>query len=169
MPDWILTEPYDIEATAEKAPAPPGATAKARNERIRLMLQSVPADRLKLRVRRDMAALPVYALEVATHGPNLEKAKIAERDCTESAPFGVPSPSGPGCHQFEGGVGRGLLGAAVDMSDLALYVSNWSDRPVVDQTGLTGDFTQSKRRDAFHRTMTIPRARLSTKSSTGSA
>jgi uncharacterized protein (TIGR03435 family) len=77
-------------------------------------------------------------LVVATHGPALQKAKIAEQDCLESAPFGTIPLSGPGCHQFQGGVGRGLRGDAVDMSDLALYVSNWSDLPVVDRTGLTG-------------------------------
>lgn len=37
-------------------------------------------------------------------------------------------------------MGRGVRGTAVDMSDLALYVSNWSDRPVIDQTGLQGLF-----------------------------
>jgi uncharacterized protein (TIGR03435 family) len=71
----------------------------------------------------------------ASHGPKLEKAKIAEKDCTESPIFG-----GTACHQFLGGVGRGLHGEAVDMHDLALYVSNWTDAPVVDQTGYTGLF-----------------------------
>jgi uncharacterized protein (TIGR03435 family) len=135
LPDWMLTERYDIEAKAEKALAPPGATAKARNEKIRLMLQSVLAERLRLKMRRETTEMPVWALIVGTHGAHLEKAKIDEHDCTESAPFG-----GTGCHQFQGGMGRGLHGSAVDMSDLALYVSNWSDRPVVDQTGLQGLF-----------------------------
>ena len=139
LPDWILSEPYDIEATAERAPASPGAQGKARNERIRLMLQSVLADRCKLKVRRDTEEIPVYSLEVEAHGPKMEKAKIAEQDCTESAPFAPISPSAPGCHQFQGGAGRpGFRGLAVDMSDLALYVSNWTDRPIVDDTGLAG-------------------------------
>jgi uncharacterized protein (TIGR03435 family) len=137
MPDWMLTEPYDIEATVEKGSTPPGTTANKRNERIRLMLQSVLADRLKLRVRQDMAEMPVYALTVGAHEPALAKARTTEEECAESSPFSPISP-GPGCHQFQGGIGRGLHGTAVDMSDLALYVSNWSDLPVVDQTGLRG-------------------------------
>ena len=97
------------------------------------MLQAVLADRLKLRIRRDTAEMPVYALVAGSRGLKLEKAKVAEQDCAESAPFG-----GTGCHQFQGGSGRGISGLAVDMQDLALHASNWSDRPIVDQTGLTG-------------------------------
>jgi uncharacterized protein (TIGR03435 family) len=97
------------------------------------MLQSMLIERLKLRIRRDTTELAVYALVVGKRGLRLEKSKIAEQDCTESAPFG-----GTNCHQFQGGAGRGIHGLAIDMSDLAAYVSNWSDRPIVDQTGLAG-------------------------------
>jgi len=37
---------------------------------------------------------------------------------------------------WSGGQGRGLHGDAVDLSDLVLAVANWSDRPVVDRTGI---------------------------------
>ncbi len=136
VPDWALAEKYDIEATPERGSASPGATAQARNERIRLMLQSVLADRLKLRMLRETVEMRVYALMTAAHGPKLEKAKIAEQDCTESPVFG-----GTACHQFMGGVGRGVHGGAVDMLDLALYVSNWTDAPVIDRTGYKGLFS----------------------------
>lgn len=122
VPDWVLAEKYDIEATAPIT----GATAKARNEKIRQMLQSVLADRLKLKMRREITEMPIYSVTVRVHGPKLEKAKIDDSHCTEI------------CHQFQGGAGRGIHGTAVDMADLALYVSNWTDAPVVDQTGLTG-------------------------------
>ena len=42
------------------------------------------------------------------------------------------------CHEFNGGQGRGLHGAAVNMADVAKYVENWADRAVIDNTGLTG-------------------------------
>jgi hypothetical protein len=51
MPDWMLTDPYDIEAIADRRTAPVPSTAKQRNERIRGMLQAIMADRLHLRVR----------------------------------------------------------------------------------------------------------------------
>lgn len=130
VPEWTLAEKYDIEATAERGPVSAGVSTQARNDGIRLMLQSVLADRFKLQVRRETVEMRTYALMTAARRPKLEKAKIAEQDCTESPIFG-----GTACHQFLGGVGRGIHGEAVDMRDLALYISNWTDAPVIDQTG----------------------------------
>jgi uncharacterized protein (TIGR03435 family) len=135
-PDWMMGESYDISAVSR--PAAPGTSSKARNDRIRLMLQNLLADRLKLRVRRDLTETDVFALTLGKTGPRMEKARISEQACTESAPFAPLSGSTPGCHQFQGGIGRGLRAAAADMSDLARYVSNWSDLPVVNETGLDG-------------------------------
>jgi uncharacterized protein (TIGR03435 family) len=132
----MLAERYDIEATADKASISNSAPARSRNRTIRLMLQAVLADRFKLKIIQQTEVMPVYAVTVGSHGSKLEKAQVAPDECSESAPFG-----GSGCHQFLGGAGRGIRGAAVDMADLALYVSNWSDAPLVDETGLTGLFT----------------------------
>lgn len=54
LPDWILTDRYDMEVTAEMATEQVGASllARTRNERTRLMLQAVLEDRLKLKIRR---------------------------------------------------------------------------------------------------------------------
>ena len=131
VPDWLGSEPYDIEATAESGST--GAPAKLRNERIQGMLQAVFKDRLKLIINRDVLEMPIYALVAGPHGPRLTAAKIQDLNCTESAPFG-----GTGCHQFQGGAGRGLKALAVDMPDLALYLSGWSERPIVDQTKVKG-------------------------------
>jgi uncharacterized protein (TIGR03435 family) len=68
---------------------------------------------------------------VAKDGPKLEKAAIEEKDCPESG--GTIT-----CHAFRGGQGRGMHAEAVDMADLAGYVENWTERPVIDQTGLKG-------------------------------
>ena len=133
VPDWVLGEPYDIEATAGPGSVAAGASAKARNGHIRLMLQSVLADRLQLKIRRNFVEMPIYALTVIAHGPKLTRSTVRAQDCSESAPFG-----GTACHQFQGGAGRGLRALAIDMADLALYLSGWSERPIVDQTGLSG-------------------------------
>jgi uncharacterized protein (TIGR03435 family) len=73
---------------------------------------------------------------VAKGGPKLEKAKIDEAQCL----VGSAKEFGATCHSFNGGQGRGLHGAAVDIADLALYVENWAQRPVVDKTGIAGLF-----------------------------
>jgi uncharacterized protein (TIGR03435 family) len=128
-PEWIRTEHYDIEATADTG------TLKgvARINRMRAMLQTLLADRFKLVVRRDPRELPVYAIVVAKDGPKLEKAKVQEAGCPDTR-----AADGFECHQFSGGQGRGLHGQAVDMADLANYVENWAERPVIDKTGLKG-------------------------------
>jgi uncharacterized protein (TIGR03435 family) len=135
-PDWIRSDKdkYDIEASAEKDAIPAGSSVKARDEKIKWMLQSLLADRFKLTIRRETKELPVYALVVGKNGPKLQKSKIEEKDCPEV------SDGNTGCHQFMGGQGRGLHGKAVDMSDMALFVGNWTDRPLVDRTGIKGLF-----------------------------
>jgi bla regulator protein blaR1 len=134
-PEWIRTDNYDVEAKADKDAFPPGATATVREARMMLMLQTLLADRFKLKMRRDSRELPVYALGVSKNGPKLQKSAIEEKDCTELPPDTRSLP----CHVFNGGQGRGLHGDAVDMSDLVLFVENWSDRPILDKTGIIHD------------------------------
>lgn len=138
LPEWMFNQTYDIEAKAESPSSTSGSSAKARNERIRLMLQALLADRLKLQFRRETANVQGYALVVSKAGPKLQTARIPEAACVESTPFAPLTATGPGCHQIQGGTGRGIHAAAIDMSDLALFVSNWSDRPIIDATGLAG-------------------------------
>jgi uncharacterized protein (TIGR03435 family) len=37
-----------------------------------------------------------------------------------------------------GGMGRGIHAKAVNMQDLAGFIENWTDHPVLDRTGLEG-------------------------------
>ncbi len=95
------------------------------------MLQALLVDRFKLVMRKETKELPIYAVVVAKGGPRLEKAQCLDEGVKDF---------GSACHSFNGGRGRGLHGAAVDIADLALYVENWAQRPVVDKTGIAGLF-----------------------------
>ena len=132
-PEWdhAARERYDIEATAEKGAISTSLSTKMREDKTRLMLQSLLQERFKLNVPREPKEQPVYALVVAKGGPKLQISKMQEKDCAEG-------PSGPqaGCHRIMGGQGRGIHGDAADIADVALFVQNWTDRPVVDKTGL---------------------------------
>jgi bla regulator protein BlaR1 len=134
-PEWLHTERFDIEATAEKSAIAGDLTVKARQDKMRLMLQTLLEERFKMVVRRETKEVPVYAAIVGKGGAKLEKSKLSEKDCPEDDPTLLAS-----CHVFNGGMGRGLHGIAADMSDLVTFVSNWSDRPVVDHTGIKGLF-----------------------------
>jgi uncharacterized protein (TIGR03435 family) len=126
---------YDIQAVAAQGTIPPDASSKVRNDKIREMLQALLADRFKLKVHREKKEQPVYAIVVAKNGPKLQSAQMQEKDCAGKV-TDLADPAS--CHIFGGGQGQGLHGQAVDMSDLAVALSRFADKPVVDKTGLTG-------------------------------
>jgi uncharacterized protein (TIGR03435 family) len=126
-PAWIDSERFDIDAKAEASVIPANAPAKVLWEKTRLMLRTLLAERFKLSIRRETREMPVYELILAKNGPKLKK---VDQDCDASA---------TACHGFSGGP-RQLSGTAVDMYDLALMLSRYSDRPVQDKTGVQGVF-----------------------------
>jgi bla regulator protein BlaR1 len=140
LPDWIISpdSAYDIEATVPGDVLPATLSKKDRTDREKSMLQSLLADRFKIVVHRERKEMPVYALVVGKGGPKLEKADIDEKDCP-ATPDGPPTGDGTVvCHRFNGGRGRGLHARAVDMADLVSWVEAWTDRPLLDKTGIKG-------------------------------
>jgi uncharacterized protein (TIGR03435 family) len=63
-PGWVNSDRFDIEAKAADAKTPP--------DQVRLMLQSLFADRFKLAVHRETKQSNVYALVVAKGGPKIK-------------------------------------------------------------------------------------------------
>jgi uncharacterized protein (TIGR03435 family) len=121
-PGW-LSDTYDIDAEAEK-PVP--------LSQLRLMLQSLLAERFKLAVHRTKKELPVFDLVVAKGGPKLQEA-AKDKECIASATLGP-------CHNFAGGRGRGLHGQSITMTELALNLSFWAGQAVINKTALSGAF-----------------------------
>jgi uncharacterized protein (TIGR03435 family) len=144
IPDWAQGQQgvYDVEA---KGSVPPGLPMQARNDRVRAMVQALLADRFKLVIRSEPKEMPVYALLAAKGSPKLQRADIDEKDCPEASlnalgPVSTSTPMPDVCHVFNGGMGRGLYSRASSISDLAAYVENWTDRPLLDRTGIKGLF-----------------------------
>ena len=123
-PGWIDSETYDIEAKAEDNAIPLSVTGKPLWDETRLMLRALLADRFKLSVHRETKEMPIYELAVAKGGPKL-KPSIA--DCAKN----------PMCHGMSGNPRR-MTFTGVDMYDVALILTGYSDRLVVDKTGVTG-------------------------------
>jgi uncharacterized protein (TIGR03435 family) len=134
LPGWAYSERYDIET---KAPSHAIRTSLSDNEaqkRVRQMFRRLLADHFRLAMRVEKKRMPLYALIVARSGPNLQRSNIRTRDCIFD--------TGPdGCHSFVIGFGHPLNARAIDMDDLAHYLENWTDLPVVNQTTLAGLFT----------------------------
>lgn len=130
-PGWIDSEKYDIsakmdEATMETLKKMP---LKQAMEQRRLMLQSLLAERFKLKVTHSSKELPIYALVVAKSGPKLIQ---------DAPPSG---PSGSAAARFQVSLGAGQMDAtAVPIGNLAENLSHQVGRKVVDKTGLTGNY-----------------------------
>jgi len=133
--DSVVAALWDIEAVAPKDAIPTDATAAARRQILQHMLQKLLEDRFKMVVRHDTKEQPVYAILVGKNGPKLQKSSMDEKDCAAKT---LSVGNSTLCHIIGGGIGQGLHGQAVTIADVASWVENWSDKPVVDKTGLTG-------------------------------
>jgi uncharacterized protein (TIGR03435 family) len=132
LPGW--RETYDIEAKASANAVPAGLPESEKRRRMQGMVRRLLADRFKLVMRVEQKTVPVYALTVASGGPNLQKSTIAEKDCI----FDTGTPES--CHDFVVGRGHPLNARAINMDDLARYIENWADLPVVNRTALSDLF-----------------------------
>ncbi|MGH9140148.1 MAG: TIGR03435 family protein [Vicinamibacterales bacterium] len=137
-PKWLDDERFDIVAKGDGSPAP---------DQIRLMLQSLLAERFKLTLRRETRDLPLYALVMARKdgrwGPKLRR---ADADCTQAAsrldglaPPGPPDPAAP-CGYVGPDPGGGIRFRGVSVQAIAKFLATPVHRPVLDRTGLSGYF-----------------------------
>jgi uncharacterized protein (TIGR03435 family) len=127
----VFNELYNVEAKAPSRASLQGVPDRLARRQLALMLQSLLADRFQLRLHRETKVFPVFLLTVAKNGPRLVTAPA--RDCSEAP--STPTP----CHVFHGGPARGVSGKTVNITDLADYLT-FVGRPVVDRTGIGGDF-----------------------------
>jgi uncharacterized protein (TIGR03435 family) len=108
-----------------------------------LMLQSLLADRFKLRVRRETKQGPVYALVVAGGRSKLSACALPFSPTETSGTPSQPSRCPPGMNCIEGCMPMGLL--ADRLSSFARL-----GRPVIDQTGLKATFNVKLQFEQIH-------------------
>jgi uncharacterized protein (TIGR03435 family) len=119
-PDWVGKDIYDFVGV----PDIPGLPSE--QQRINMM-QKMLEERCQLKVHVEKRSLPAYVLTVAKNGPTMTPSAI--RDPGASL-FGRMGPHG------------GILIPArnTTMGDFIRLLHGVLDRPVVDETGLTGQF-----------------------------
>ena len=132
-PDWLGSDDYEIQAKIEDSmyAAMQKMSSAQQREQVKLMEQSLLADRFKLKVHFETREMPVYALVVAKDGPKLTPAKDGESSKISTL----------GNEQ-----GSEMTATAVTLDEFAkspLLTGPAGVRPVLDQTGLNGayDFT----------------------------
>jgi uncharacterized protein (TIGR03435 family) len=121
---WLDSEKYDVVGR----PDTPGQPSR---DQMKLMIRKLLADRFQLRFRTEKRELPVYAMVVLKKGA---KIAVSEEDPNDFPGLGFSQ--GPGV--------LALIGRNTTLDGVANALqSNILDKPVVNQTGLTGryDFT----------------------------
>jgi len=143
LPKWIDTDRYQIDAKAAGEPT---------KDQMRLMMQSLLAERFHLAVHYETHEMPVYVLTLikpGKWGPKL----IRHTDgpaCDASAPEGpTTGPPDPSANVFPlrcetestwpSKNGRRVTGSRnTTMALLVWMLSRTAGRPVVDRSGITG-------------------------------
>jgi uncharacterized protein (TIGR03435 family) len=110
-PAWMDSERYDIVATMP---------ADTPDPQVLLMLQNLLQERFQIKLHREQKETAVYALVVDKGGPKLQES-------VEGTPPGVQL----------GGI---LKAKNRSLGDLAAILMRWTDRPVVNLTGLDGHY-----------------------------
>ena len=157
-PDFLTTERFDILAKM-----PEGAT----KEQVPDMLKALLADRFKLAVHKETKTVSVYALVQVKGGPKLKEAE-PDPVLVENAPVAPPAKGEQSIETLQGTVrvkpnanGQGATVSGTEMgtvktsmadgiihmeaskqsmAQLIEMVSRFLDRPVIDETGLKGNY-----------------------------
>jgi len=129
-PAWTETEKFDMAGKPD-VPGQPNV------DQMKMMIQKVLTDRFQLQFHFEKRELPVYAVRLAKTGAKLTP--------SQDDPKGIPGWN----------FGRNPAGMIMSfrnspLSQFTAVLQNSTDRPVVDQSGLTGryDFTLNFTPDA---------------------
>jgi len=112
-PDWVRDQSFDVIAKSQSG---------GDDDRLRLMLRRLLADRFGLKVHIDQKEMQVYAITLAKGG------------------FKMPESKEDGPPIFDRGGPTMLTAHHVTMKDFAEKVSEPLRRPVIDETGLTAKY-----------------------------
>lgn len=124
-PAWFDTDRFDISA---KAAGDPG-----RDEMLK-MFQALLEERFTLKLNRETKEGSVYLLTVVKNGSKLRQAKeLKEGERADVFTLRTGSPQQPATSYIR-------RGRRATMAMLASALEDQAQRPVLDRTGLTGDF-----------------------------
>jgi len=132
-PSWIRTERFEVQAVMPESATVPslGAFLNGGAPGLEAMLRGMLADRFKLAAHREMRDAPVFALVTARGGPRLTAAREGE---TQSLRVEQQRDA-------NGLLLNHLIVGRIGMTYIALMLGSITRRPVIDRTGLTGEFS----------------------------
>jgi uncharacterized protein (TIGR03435 family) len=131
-PEWIDSDHYDIVA------ATPGEVRPTLDEQMS-MLQRLLADRFELTFHREKKEFSIYAITLANNGPRLKQSTASVASNGEDEAPALLMTVYPAA---SGGIDRVVMpGRNATVAQFASVLQRAVfDRPVVDQTGLSGKY-----------------------------
>ncbi len=146
LPEWARNDSYDIQARAEDGATP---------DEMRLMMQSLLADRFKLAMHYETKTLPVFALVLdkpGKTGPQLVP-HPADAPCLDKPekPAPVPPNTAPPIYcgmdawQVNGVLHVRMIDVTLEqatglLGGMGSMLGDLGQRSAIDQTGLTGHY-----------------------------
>jgi uncharacterized protein (TIGR03435 family) len=144
-PSWVNSNKLDIEA--KESDAQVQAFAKIPSEQmvsqVRLMVQSLLADRFNLKIGHDTKELPVYALVVAKNGPKMTVTEAPSLNPPSAGPGDTPHKtprSRTGIQMNRKGELEGMSTTTDMLANVLSRQQELGNRLVLDKTGLTGHY-----------------------------
>jgi len=132
-PAWLDTDRFDIVATATGDPIA--------SDVIRLMLRTALADRVGLVLHNETKQMPIYSLVVARSdgalGPNLRKSSM---ECAGRRSQVVDGRVQCGVLVSQAPTSASLRGGGASFAEFVRLLGDFLERPLIDNTGLTGAF-----------------------------
>lgn len=121
-PAWLETERYDIVAKAQ---------GEASDEQMKLMAQTLLTERFQLKIHRESRNISVYVIGTGKAVPKLSPAKDGETHSVRFAPRMNTDQKISSYH---------IIATRFSLSQLDDTFSRQLGRPIVNQTGLEGEY-----------------------------
>jgi len=139
-PSWIRKERFEIQALMPEG-SPEYTTGEFLNgkaPKLEIMIRNLLADRFQITAHRETKEVPGYLLVVGKDGPKIRPTTETEGRAGEgrggAVPPGQRGPApAPGSQRFAAN--------RMTMTYIALMLGVSTRRPVLDKTGLAGEFT----------------------------
>ncbi|HEX4602966.1 MAG TPA: M56 family metallopeptidase, partial [Candidatus Angelobacter sp.] len=137
-PEWLASARFNLEARLDSATTAELNRLSPERKKIEReqIFQALLADQFKVALHRESKPMQAYVLAIAKNGPKVQPAKPGD-----TYPNGIQGrdgqPAGP--HRFDMSLNEFTI-QAMPMTFVANQLAAHLNQPVVDRTGLTGDY-----------------------------
>ena len=130
-PSWLDTDRFDVVATTPQA---------VTGDAIREMLRALLKERFGLALHTETREMPIYVLKTRSAGALGPNMRPVTADCIGRSPAMVAGKVQCGILVSPGSASSSLRGGGATLEHFVRLLGDFLDRPLIDETGLTGTF-----------------------------